>query len=162
VVVRPVLLAGALAVVLLSGFVDLDIQQLHNFSPRIAADTVRPAWRVAGVWHDQRGRRRWERYARAIPDAPVPEGSVVLTGGAFPDVAVLRWNRLKYAIVDRDRSAISMLSDNGSATDRKSDVVYLAVSTPEIIERYRAQGYAIFRAEPAGPDWREVLLTPVP
>jgi hypothetical protein len=93
----------------------------------------------------------------------VGQRSLGAAGALAVVVAVLHWDRrLRFAIVERDRSAISMLSDNGSATDRKGDVVYLAVSTPEIIERYRAQGYAIFRAEPADPDWREVLLTPVP
>src|SRR5262249_3793274 len=78
---RRELLAAVLAVVLVAGFVDLDIQQLHNFDPRVAARTVRPSWRVAGIPHDQVARRRWQRYARALPDADVPAHSVVLTGG---------------------------------------------------------------------------------
>ncbi|MCL6596839.1 MAG: hypothetical protein K6V73_11640 [Firmicutes bacterium] len=99
----------------------------------------------------------------AAPAAAAPAGvRVVLTGGAFPNVAVLHWGRLRYAIVARDRQAISMLSDNGSMTDDARDVVYLAVSTPEVIARYRAQGYTIFRAEPADPSWQTVLLVPAP
>ena len=158
---RPALMAAIVAVVVVCGFVDLDIQQLHNFDPRIAARTVRPSWRVAGLFHDQLQRRRWQTYARAIPSAPVPEHSVVLTGGAFADVAVLNWDRLRYAIVARDRRAISMLSDNGSMTDETQDVVYLAVSTPAILARYREQGYSVYRADPAGRGWDEVVVTEV-
>lgn len=162
VTLRRRLFALVLAVILLAGVIDLDIQQLHNFDPRIAARTVRPSWRVAGILSDQMARRRWARYARAIPQAPVPPHSVVLTMGAFPDVAVLTWGRLRYAIVERDRHAISMLSDNGSLTDPARDVVYLAVSTPEVLARFRAHGYTLFRADPSGDDWGQVALTPLP
>jgi hypothetical protein len=162
VTLRRTLFAAVLAVILLAGFVDLDIQQLHNFDPRIAIQTVRPSWRVAGLPSDQIARRRWVRYARAIPEAPVPEHSVVLTMGAFPDVAVLNWSRLRYAVVERDRRAISMLSDNGSLTDPARDVVYLAVSTPDVLARFRARGYALFRADPVGPGWERAELTPLP
>lgn len=162
VTLRRTLFAAVLAVILLAGVIDLDIQQLHNFDPHIAARTVRPSWRVAGLPYDQMARRRWARYARAIPEAPVPEHSVVLTMGAFPDVAVLHWGRLRYAIVERDRRAISMLSDNGSLTDPARDVVYLAVSTPEILARFRARGYALFRADPVWPGWERAELTPLP
>lgn len=153
---------AVLAAIAIAGFVDLDIQQLHNFDPRIAARTVRPSWRVAGIPHDQIARRRWQRYARALPDAPVPPHSAVLTQGAFPDVAVLSWGRLEYAIVKRDRRAISMLSDNGSLTDRDRGVIYLAVSEPEVLARLRAAGYSVYRAEPADKRWSTVLLTPLP
>lgn len=162
VTLRRALFAAVLAVILVAGVIDLDIQQLHNFDPHIAARTVRPSWRVAGLPYDQMARRRWARYARAIPAASVPKHSVVLTMGAFPDVAVLHWGRLRYAIVERDRRAISMLSDNGSLTDPARDVVYLAVSTPEVLARYRARGYAVYRVDPAGPDWEAVVLTPLP
>ncbi len=154
-------LAGVLAAIALAGFVDLDIQRLHNFDPRVAAQTVRPSWRVAGIAHDQLARRRWARYARALPDAPVPSHSVVLTLGAFPDVAVLNWERLTYGMEQRDRRAISMISDNGRLTDADRDVIYLAVSEPAVLERYRAAGYALYRAEPAIRDWSEVTLVPL-
>lgn len=143
---------------LLSGVVDLDIQGLHNFSPTIAAREVRPSWRVAGFARDYRARTRWRDFAEDIPREPVPPQSVVLTLGAFPDVAVLWWDRLDYAIVERDLNAVSMLSDNGSLRGRERDVVYLAVSEPEVLRRLRGQGYSVYRAEPEGPAWRVRLL----
>ncbi|MGH2602101.1 MAG: hypothetical protein ACRDJ9_22280, partial [Dehalococcoidia bacterium] len=143
---------------LLSGVVDLDIQRIHNFDPAIAAREVRPSWRAATLWNDARTRTRWQRFAERIGETPVPPHSAVLTLGAFPDVAGLNWNRLRYEIIDRDLDAVSMLSDKGALWDDDNDVVYLAVSEPRILDRLRAQGYAIYRAEPDGPDWHVRLV----
>lgn len=145
---------------LVSGLIDLDIQGVHNLDPAIAARELRPSWRVATLPHDLRARHRWQRFSRRIVAADVPPHSVVLTLGAFPDVAVLHWGQLRYAIVERDLTAVSMLSDNGSLRDSERDIVYLAVSEPRILDRFRAQGYRIYVAEPDGPDWR-VRLRPV-
>lgn len=153
----PVIFAAALV----SGVVDLNIQGLHNFSPVIAAREVRPSWRVAGFAHDWRTRTRWRDFARRILDQPLPPKSVVLTGGAFPDVAVAGWDRFRYAIIARDLSAVSMISDNGALWDDARETVYLAVSEPRILDSFRTQGYSVLRAVPEGEGWR-VRLIPVP
>lgn len=153
-------LATIVIAVLLSGVVDLTIQGIHNFSPAIAAREVRPSWKEANLWHDYRTRTRWQSYAERIAAADVPPHSVVLTLGAFPDVAVVTWDHLRYAIVERDLDAVSMLSDNGVLWDDERDIAYLAVSEPEVIARLVAQGYALYRAEPIGPDW-QVRLVPI-
>ena len=157
-VVERRLLAAVLATIMLAGFVDLDIQRLHNFDPRVVRETVRPSWQVAGIGHDQQDRRRWQRYAHAIASADLPPRTVVLTGGAFPVMAVEWWGRLRYDIVERDYAAISMLSDNGMLVDDLRDLVYLAVSTPHILERFRGEGYRIVRAFPENEDWSRVLF----
>jgi hypothetical protein len=162
-VLRPWALPVVLAAALLSGLVDLNIQSIHNFSPGIAAREVRPSWRVAGFFHEHRVRTRWHRYAERITAEPVAERSVILTGGAFPVVAVTAWDRLRYEIVERDLNAVSMISDNGSLWNDRRDVIYLAVSEPRIIEQFRAAGYSIYRADPHGPGWDwQVRLTPIP
>lgn len=145
---------------LLSGVIDLTIQGIHNVSPTIAAREVRPSWKEATLWHDWRTRTRWRTFAERIGKAEVPRHSVVLTLGAFPNVAVINWDRFRYMIVERDLDAVSMISDNGALWDDDRDVVFLAVSDPRILDRFASQGYAIYRAEPIGPDWR-VRLTPV-
>jgi hypothetical protein len=160
-VLRPWALPVILAAALLSGLVDLTIQGVHNFSPRLAAQEIRPSWRVAGFFHDYRTRTRWLDYAERPGREPVPPHSVILTGGAFPNVAVLAWDRLRYQIIERDLNAVSMISDNGSLWDDERDLVYLAVSEPRIIERFRAAGYTIYRATPEGPGW-DVKLTALP
>jgi hypothetical protein len=144
----------------LSGFVDLTIQRIHNFDPAVAAREVRPSWREANFVHDYRTRTRWRSFAERIPEADVPPHSVVLTLGAFPNVAVVNWDRLRYEIVKRDLSAVSMISDNGALWDDARDVVFLAVSEPDVLDRFRAGEYAIYRVEPEGSDWR-VRLSPV-
>ena len=145
----------------LGGFVDLTIQGVHNFDPAIAAREVRPSWREANLFHDYRTRTRWRSFAGRIPQAEVPPRSVVLTLGAFPDVAVVNWDRLRYTIVERDLEAVSMISDNGALWDDARDVVYLAVSEPAILDRFRAEGYTVYRAEPEGPDWHVRLMQEV-
>ena len=146
----PVVVVGAL----LSGVLDLDIQRIERLRSPAAFGEVRPSWRVANLWHDYRSRIRWRRYAARVGRAEVPPHSVVLTLGAFPDVAVVNWDRFRYALVERDLGAVSMLSDDGSLWDDERDVVYLAVSEPRVLERFRAEGYTIYRAEPEGADWR--------
>jgi hypothetical protein len=69
-------------------------------------------------------------------------------------VAVVNWDRLRYEIVKRDRNAVSMISDNGALWDDTRDVVYLAVSEPDVLDRFRAEGYTIHRVEPEGGEWR--------
>jgi hypothetical protein len=139
---------------LVSGVIDLTIQNIHNFDPSIAAREVRPSWKEANLWHDYRTRTRWRAYAERIGDADLPRRSVVLTLGAFPNVAVVNWDRFRYEIVARDLGAVSMISDNGAMWDDERDLLFLAVSEPAIVERFRSRGYAIYRAEPDGADWR--------
>ena len=146
----PVIVTAAL----LSGFVDLDVQRIEKLASPSALGEVRPSWRVATFAHDLRARRRWQAFAGRIVQEPVPPHSVVLTLGAFPVVTVDHWGQLRYAIVERDLDAVSMLSDNGALWDDANEVVYLAVSGPQILERFRAEGYQIYRAEPEGADWR--------
>jgi hypothetical protein len=131
---------------------------LARFSPTGAIRELRPSWREANLWHDYRTRTRWQTFAERIGDADAPPHSVVLTLGAFPDVAVINWDRYRYAIVERDLDAVSMLADNGALWDDARDVVFLAVSEPRILDRFRARGYAIYRAEPEGADWRVRLV----
>jgi hypothetical protein len=151
-------LPAILIAALLSGVVDLTIQGIHNFDTAAWAREVRPSWKEANLWHDYRQRTRWHTFAGRIAQVDVPAHSVVLTMGAFPDVAVVAWDRYRYEIVERDVGAVSMISDNGAMWDDERDVVFLAVSEPVIIDRFRDQGYTIYRAEPEGPDWRVRLV----
>jgi Glycosyltransferase family 87 len=161
--VNRYLLAGVAALILLSGLVDLDISAMHNFNLLAAARTVRPCRSCAELFHDRNVRRLYVDYSTALGRAPVPAHSVVLTGGDFPDFAVINWDRFRYEIVDRYRPSISMLSDDGGMHDAAADVYYLASpDRPDLVlGRFREAGYQIFKADPVGPDWR-VGLTPQP
>lgn len=156
---RPTLFAAALVAIFVSGLIDLDLSGLHNADLVAFARTARPCRSCAELFHDWHVRGLYRTYATALATASVPEHSVVLTGAVFPDFAVINWNRFQYGIVDRDRSSISMLSDDGMMRDDNDDVIYLASpDRPEIVDGFRKQGYGIFRSTPAGPAWQPELI----
>ncbi len=160
-IVKPYVLAGVVALILVSGVIDLDISALHNFNLATFARTVRPCHSCAELPHDLHARSLWVHYATVLGDTPVPAHSVVLTGGVFPDLAVINWNRFHYAVIDYYKPSISILSDDGSMDDSAHDVLYLASpDRPEVIETLRAEGYAVLKSDPAGPHWN-VRLTPL-
>lgn len=132
----------------LCGFVDIDMQGIHNFSPGIARRELRPSWREANFAHDLHERWRYRDFAVLLGRKPAPPHSVVLIGGAFPDFAVLNWDRFRYEIVERDRSAVSMLSDNSALWDDANDVVYLPAPPLPLAERLVDEGYHRFAAAP--------------
>lgn len=161
-VMHRYLLAGVVVVILCSGLVDLDISQMHNFNLHTFARTVRPCRSCAELFHDWHARELYRNYATELGSTPVPEHSVVLTGGVFPDFAVINWSRFRYSVIDRDRGAVSMLSDDGVMRDPAHDVLYLASPRrPEVLQALRAQGFQILKSDPSGPDWH-VRLTPQP
>jgi hypothetical protein len=155
-------LALVIVAILASGLVDLDLSALHNFSPTTVARTVRPCRSCAELPHDRHTRRLYTSYATELAHVEVPRHSIVLTGGVFPDFAVINWDRLRYAVIDRYRPSISMLSDDGSMWDDKRDVIYLASpDRPEVLAALKSQGYAVYVSEPVGPNWRaSVRLAP--
>lgn len=154
------LLAAVVAVIIFSGFIDLNIGAMHNFNLRTFAETARPCRSCAELFHDLHTRALYRHYATELGQTPAPEHSVVLTGGVFPDFAVINWTRFRYGVIDRDRGAVSMLSDDGVMRDASRDVLYLASpSRPQVLKRLRAQGYHVYKSDPSGPDWN-VRLTP--
>ena len=56
-------------------------------------------------------------FVKEIMAADVPDGSVVMTGFIFPQLAVRERGRLHDRILEHDYEAISMLSDRGEAVD---------------------------------------------
>jgi hypothetical protein len=160
--VRPALLTAVVALILISGVLDLDISAMHNFNLRTFAETARPCRSCAELFHDLYARRLYVDYATELANTSVPDHRVVLTGAIFPDFAVITWPRFHYELFDRYRPSISMLSDDGSMRDATHDVVYLASpDRPELIDALHEQGYQVLKADPVGPDWH-VGLRPVP
>jgi hypothetical protein len=83
-------------------------------------------------------------FVEEVIDADVPDGSVVMTGFVYPQLAVRERDRLDVGILQRDYGAISMLSDRGEAVDRDRDVRYVWLLTYETFEALRSQGYSMF------------------
>jgi hypothetical protein len=153
-VVRPYLVAAVVAVILLSGMVDLDISAMHNFNMLTFARTARPCRSCAELFHDLHTRRLYTNYATELGETALPPHTAVLTGAVFPDFAVINWSRFRYEIVDRYSPSISMLSDDGSMRDDANDVIYLASpDRPEVLDRLRHDGYRVLKSDPVGPDW---------
>jgi hypothetical protein len=151
-------LSLVLVAILCSGLIDLDLSALHNFNLATVARTVRPCRSCAELFHDRQTRRLYATYAAGLAEVEVPPHSVVLTGGVFPDFAVVNWNRFRYAVIDRYRPSISMLSDDGSMWDDSRDVIYLASpDRPEVLAGLVKQGYAVYASEPAEPNWRATV-----
>lgn len=154
------LLAAVVVVILVSGVIDLDISAMHNFDLRTFARTVRPCHSCAEYAHDRQLRTLYIHYATELGHTPIPPHTVVLTGGVFPDFAVINWNRFHYEVIDRDRGAVSMLADDGALRDESHDVLYLASPRRlEVLTRLRQQGYAFLKSDPSSPNW-DVVLTP--
>jgi hypothetical protein len=148
-------LAIVVAAILCSGLIDLDLSALHNFNPATVAATVRPCRSCAELLHDRHTRRLYTAYSEELARVEVPAHSVVLTGGVFPDFAVINWDRFEYKVIDRYRPSISMLSDDGSMWDNEHDVIYLASpDRPEVLAGLQNEGYRVYISEPEGPDWR--------
>jgi glycosyl transferase family 87 len=161
-VVNRFLLAGVVAMILFSGLIDLDISAMHNLNMATFVRTARPCRSCAELFHDRHVRSLYVDYATELGRTPLPPHTVVLTGGAFPDFAVISWDRFHYEIVDPYRPSISMLSDDGAMHDQSGDVYYLAdPDRPDLVlGRFREAGYQLLKADPEGPAWH-VRLAPL-
>jgi len=162
-VLRPYLLTAVVAVILVSGMIDLDISAMHNFNMRTFARTARPCRSCAELFHDLHVRHLYVSYASELGVVPLPSHTVVLTGAIFPDFAVLNWSRFRYHVIDRYGDSISMLSDDGAMSDDAHDVLYLASpDRPDVVDRLRGQGYRVIKSDPIGPDWHVGFTPPLP
>jgi hypothetical protein len=79
-----------------------------------------------------------------ILEANIPNGSVVMTGFIFPQLAVRELNRLDARILAHDYEAISMLSDRGESVDEARDIRYVWLVRYETFQALRQQGYSFF------------------
>jgi len=83
-------------------------------------------------------------FVEEIMAADVPDGSLVMTGFIFPQLAVRERDRLDARILEHDYEAISMLSDRGEAVDEARDIRYVWLVNYETFEALRSQGYSMF------------------
>jgi hypothetical protein len=83
-------------------------------------------------------------FVKEIMAADVPDGSVVMTGFIFPQLAVRERGRLHDRILEHDYEAISMLSDRGEAVDQARNIRYVWLVNYPAFEALRSQGYSMF------------------
>lgn len=143
---RPLALAGAIVVMVGAGFVDLTTAT-HEVTP----GELRHLRVGQGMLLSNRDTQNAQlAYARDIEHASFPRGSVVMIGFVYPQFAVLNRDRLDLAILEKDRSSISQLSDKGSAVDAASGVTYVWLLTWEDYQRFKDGGSAAFYTPDAG------------
>ncbi len=133
-------LVGAVAAVLISGYVDLttpvDTLELESFRhARLGRGLILSNADTMSGQH---------AFVREVTRAAVPDRSVVMAGFVFPQLAVRERDRLQYRILERDYEAISILSDRGETVDRKRDVRYVWLLTYEAFQALQSQGYNMF------------------
>jgi hypothetical protein len=142
----PAALAGAIAIIVLAGFVDLT-----TTSHEVAASSIRDLRVGQGMLLSNRSTQRAQlAYARDIEQFDAPQNSVVIIGFVYPQFAVRNRDRLQLGLLDKDKSAISQLTDKGYAYDPEKRVTYVWLLDPNGLRRYRQQNAKLFYTPDAG------------
>jgi hypothetical protein len=133
---RPAL-AVAVGAILLAGAIDITTpdEGLGLTSATIGKGLVFSNAETMTAQHD---------FVDQIMEADIPDGSVVLTGFIFPQLAVRERDRLDARILQHDYGAISMLSDRGETVDPSRNIRYVWLVTYETFQALRQQGYSVF------------------
>ena len=140
-------LVGVLAVVVLSGFVDIT----SSGGPLTGVDrsTFTSARLGKGMlFSDLETLDNQEAFARELrtvttSDA-VEEPAVVITGFIYPEFVVLYEDELEIGILEEDLEAISQLSDKGIARDRTRDVEYVWLLEYDQFQEFKESGKNIY------------------
>jgi hypothetical protein len=129
-------LAGAIGVIVLSGFVDFTTTN-HEVS-LASLGHVRVG---QGMLLSNRDTQHAQiRFTQAIEDLSVPDNSVVIVGFVYPEFAVSNRDRLDIGLLSKDKSAISQLSDKGQTFDATHRITYVWLLDWDDFQKYRAQG----------------------
>ncbi len=138
---RLPVLAAVLALVVLAGFVDItspgndEINQQKFTNAQIGAGMV---------LSDLDTMKSQRAYANDLAALDIPDHSVVFIGTIFPQFAIRNKDRLELGILERDHSAISMLTDRGEAIDTAKDIRYVWLLKYDTFEAFRRQRYQFF------------------
>jgi hypothetical protein len=157
-------LTGAVAVIILAGFVDLT-----SPGDEITASTFTNAELGKGLILSNQATQELQRdFVRDIEAQVVPNRSVVSLGFIYPQFVIRNRDALKVDILEKDKDSISQLSDKGKATNIANDVTYVWLLEWEQFEAFREQGYTLFHTLDAGRstaglyDYRPPLLGSTP
>ncbi|HWO73036.1 MAG TPA: hypothetical protein VNN21_05705 [Dehalococcoidia bacterium] len=153
-------MACSVAAILLAGVVDITTP-----ADDLSLGSLRDATIGKGlVLSNAETMTNQRKFVEQVMAADVPNGSVVMTGFIFPQLAVRERHRLESRILRRDYTGISMLSDRGEAVDRERDIRYVWLVNLATFEALRSQGYSIFMVPDASTsvaalyDYRPGLL----
>ncbi|MEX2247885.1 MAG: hypothetical protein WEC75_14515 [Dehalococcoidia bacterium] len=139
-------LAGAIAAVVLAGFVDLT-----SPGDEIDSEAFTNAQLGRGLLLSNRETMRAQMaYTRDLAALEAPERTVLITGFVYPQLAVLEHDRLELGILEKDKSSISQLSDKGQATDPQRQLIYVWLLDYDDFERFREEGYSFMYTQDGG------------
>jgi hypothetical protein len=144
--VRPMALAATIAVIVLAGFVDLT-----SPGEEISLSAFTDAKLGQGLVLSNRDTMiKQIDFARDIENLEVPNHTIVSVGFVYPILAVRNYEKFEIGILEKDRSAISQLSDKGKATDVARDIVYVWLLDFEDFSAFRRQQFTFMYTQDAG------------
>lgn len=153
-------LTGAVAVVILAGFVDLT-----SPGEEITTEAFTSAQLGKGLILSNQETQELQRdYVEEIWAQEIAGRSVVSLGFIYPQLAERHRDDLEIGILEQDRDSISQLSDKGQAIDLARDITYVWLLEWDNFVEFRDQGYAMFHTLDAGRstaglyDYRPALL----
>lgn len=140
-------LAGVVGVIVLSGFVDLTSPG-DEITSEAFTDIHLGRGLVLSNADTMRAQIDFTRDLEAYDG--IENNRVVMTGFVYPQFAILFRDKYEIGILERDRSAISQLSDSGKTQDEGRKLVFVWLLDWEQFERFRRQGYGFMFTEDAG------------
>lgn len=144
--VRPLILAATIAVIVLAGFVDLT-----SPGEEISLSAFTDAKLGQGLVLSNRDTMLKQiDFSRDIEKLPVPGHSVVSVGFVYPILAVRNYDEFEIGILEKDKAAISQLSDKGKATNVEHDVIYVWLLDFDDLTKLKEQNYAFMYTLDAG------------
>lgn len=146
--VQRLALLGAVTVVILAGFVDLT-----SPGDEINATTFTQARLGKGLVLSNRDTQLAQRsFVRDVEKIEVPDRTIVMLGFIYPQFAVENRNRLNLGILEKDKSAISQLSDKGRADEPSAErqITYVWLLDYKDFQRFKQLGYSFMYTLDAG------------
>jgi hypothetical protein len=141
-------LTGAVAVIVLSGFVDLT-----SPGDEINSEAFTNARFGNGLVLANRETMLAQRdFVRDLANLEVPDNTIVVTGFVYPQFAVEYRDRLRLGFLEEDRSSISQLSDKGKAEvlDESRRVMYVWLLDYDDFVRFQNLKYNFLYTRDAG------------
>jgi hypothetical protein len=152
--------AGTVAIIVLAGFVDLT-----SPGDEITSDTFTSAELGKGLILSNRDTMELQRdYVDAIASQQYTPGTYVSLGFIYPQFVIRNRDHLRIGILEKDKDAISQLSDKGLAVDEAQSVTFVWLLPYETFADLRSKGTTLAHTLDAGRstaslyDYRPALL----
>ncbi len=133
-------MAAVITTIVLAGFVDITIHQAPLRLQSIRQLGVGQGLLLSNI----DTMKNQTAFVDAVLKAHLPDHSVVMVGFNYAQLADRTWPRFDVGILQKDYSAISMLTDRGEAVDTQHDIRYVWLLNYDDFQALRSQGYNFF------------------